>query len=85
MEIYKVKTAKGRTFWSIQLPEADADEEVVGSQTVTEELLAEIPSIDKTYIILELLQIVRQENVERKAKEVAQKLENAKMKAKMKS
>jgi hypothetical protein len=66
MEIYKVKTAKGRTFWSIQLPEADSDEEVLGSQTVTEELLAEIPSIDKTYIILELLAKVRQENVERK-------------------
>jgi hypothetical protein len=73
MEIYKVKTAKGRTFWSIQHPETDSDEEVLGSETVTEELLAEIPSIDKTYIILELLAKVRQENVERKAAEVAKR------------
>lgn len=73
MEIYQIKTAKGRTFWSMQLPEADSKEEVLGSQIVTEELLEEISSQDKTYIILELLQKVRQENVERKAAEVAKR------------
>lgn len=84
MEIYKIKTTKGRTFWSIQQPEADSKEEVLGSQTVTEELLEEIPSIDKTYIILELLSKLRQENVEAKAKEVALRTEKLKLKAKKK-
>jgi hypothetical protein len=94
MEIYKVKTKEhkeikdyptGQVIWTTQLPEADSGDEILGSEQLSAELLDELSSVDKSFIILELLQMIRQENVEVRAKEVARRTEKLKLKSKKKA
>ena len=70
MKIYKIENKAGKTFWTMQLPLDDGNEEVVGEATLTDDLLADkkiaISEKDKNYIILELAQMVRLNNVEEK-------------------
>ena len=70
MKIYKIKKKLSEDFWTIQLPLNDGDEEVVGEAILTDDLLADkkiaISETDKNYLILELAQMVRLNNVEEK-------------------
>jgi len=69
MKIYKIQNNKGKEFWTIQLPLED-DEEVIGEAQLTDDLLKDkkiaISDIDKNYLILELAQMLRLNNVEEK-------------------
>jgi len=70
MKIYKIKKKSNKDFWTIQLPLNDGDEEVVGEAILTDDLLADkkiaISETDKNYLILELAQMIRLNNVEEK-------------------
>ena len=67
MKIYQVKTKRGKKFWTFQLPFEEVDnEEVVGEAILTEDLLKDVSEEDKNFLILELAQTVRFNNVEEK-------------------
>ena len=66
MKAYNIKNKRNHTFWTVQLPveEQLADEEVVAEADISEDFLKEITDEDKNYLILELAQTIRLNNVE---------------------
>ena len=70
MKIYKIKKKLSEDFWTIQLPLDDGNEEVIAEATLTDDFLADkkiaVSEKDKNYLILELAQMVRLNNVEEK-------------------
>jgi hypothetical protein len=70
MKAYLIKTKKGEQFWTAQMPveEQLTTEEVIGEADITEDFVVELPdnNKDRNYLILELAQMVRLNNVEEK-------------------
>jgi len=70
MKAYLIKTKKGEQFWTVQMPieEQLTTEEVIGEADITEDFVVELPenNKDRNYLILELAQMVRLNNVEDK-------------------
>jgi len=66
MKAYQIKNKRGHKFWTVQLPVEDevTDEEVVAETTISEDFLKEVTDEDKNYLILELAQTIRLNNVE---------------------
>jgi hypothetical protein len=70
MKAYLIKTKEGEQFWTAQMPveEQLTTEEVIGEADITEDFVVELPdnNKDRNYLILELAQMVRLNNVEEK-------------------
>jgi len=68
MKAYQIKTKKGRKFWTAQLPieEQSDNEEVIAEETICEDFVKELSDEEKNFMILELAQMVRLNNVEEK-------------------
>ena len=68
MKAFQIKNKRKHKFWSIQLPveEQIKNEEVIGEAIICEDFLKELSDEDKNYLILELAQMVRLNNVEEK-------------------
>jgi hypothetical protein len=72
MKIYQIKSKTGDKFWTVQLPveEQTSNEEVIAEADITEDFLTDkkikVSEKDKNYLILELAQMVRLNNVEEK-------------------
>ena len=68
MKAFQIKNKRKHKFWTIQLPVEDEDtgEEVVAEATICEDFLKDVTDEDKNYLILELAQMVRLNNVEEK-------------------
>ena len=66
MKAYNIKNKRNHTFWTVQLPveEQIVDEEVIAEADICEDFLKEITDEDKNYLILELAQMIRLNNVE---------------------
>jgi len=66
MKAYNIKNKRKHTFWTVQLPVSEQldDEEVVAEADISEDFLKEITDEDKNYLILELAQMIRLNNVE---------------------
>jgi hypothetical protein len=68
MKAYLIQNKRGKKFWTAQMPveEQLEDEEVISEATIEEKFVSELPAEDKNYLILELAQMVRLDNVEEK-------------------
>lgn len=68
MKAFQIKNKRNHKFWTTQLPveEQIEDEEVLAEATICEDFLKELSDEDKNYLILELTQMVRLNNVEEK-------------------
>jgi len=68
MKAFQIKNKRKHTFWTVQLPveEQIIDETVLGEAIICEDFLKGITDEDKNYLILELAQMVRLNNIEEK-------------------
>ena len=74
MKAYKIKPKKGKTFWTTQLlVEEQTGEEVIGEATIDEDFVSELSEEDKNYMILEMAQTIRLDNVAEKLEEEKKK------------
>ena len=71
MKAYLIQNKRGKKFWTVQLPveEQLKEEEVVSEADINEDFVSELSTEDKNYLILELAQMVRFNNVETKFEE----------------